>query len=226
MTGRYRRDPYVSHIARWISIRGRALQPDKGMAEAFLRRLDPAAEFFAFRTFSDTCYTLDGADDPLEMAIQGSLDTCWNELVRLNRLGAAISVTINQSNGRGRTPADIVRVRALFLDDDRGGGVSRFPLRPHLQVRTSIQHSHFYWFVDGLSPELFSRCQRQLAAGYQGDSRVFALNQSMQLPGLWRRKTATQAHLSMPITTSRLPNYRAEEMLSGLFSAESGRIGF
>lgn len=216
MTGRYRRDPFVSHIARWISDQGRALIPDRNMAETFLRRLDPLAESFSFRTFSDTCYTLEGAYDPLEMAIHGSLDACWHELVRLNRSGAAISVTINQTNGHGRAPSDIVRIRALFLDDDRGGDPGRFPLRPHLQVLTSLHHRHYYWFVDGMRLDDFPQCQRRLAECYQGDPRVFALNQSMQLPGLWRRKAATRARLSQTILLSDAPNYKSEEILKEL----------
>jgi hypothetical protein len=214
VTGRYRRDPFVSHIARWISVQGQALKPDRGMAEAFLMRLDSLAERFSFRTFSDTSYTREGGDDPLETAIHGTLDACWHELVRLNSAGAAIAVTINQTNGHGRTPSDIVRVRALFLDDDRGGDPDRFPLRPHLQVQTSWHHCHYYWFVDGMRLGDFSQWQRQLAAHYQGDPRVFALNQSMQLPGLWRRKRVIRPSLPRPILLSDARNYPVEDLFS------------
>lgn len=213
MTGRFHRDPCLDHVARWIAFQGEALIPDRGMAEHFLRRLDPGAERFSFRTFSDTGYTRAGAVDPLERAIHGSLDACWPELVRLNRAGAAISVTINETDGRGRTARDILRVRALFLDDDSGGGAGRFPLPPHLQVRTSGHRCHYYWFVDGLALEVFEDSQQCLAMAYGGDTRVFALNQSMQLPGLWRRKKVTEPRLPRPLTLTQTANYRAEELL-------------
>jgi hypothetical protein len=216
VTGRFHRDPCLAHVARWIAFRGEALIPDRGMAERFLQRLDPRARCFSFRTFSDTGYTRAGAFDPLERAIHGSLDACWSELVRLNRAGAAISVTINETNGRGRTASDIVRVRALFLDDDRGGDADRFPQQPHLQVRTSDHRCHYYWFVDGLPLETFEAYQQRLAVTYGGDSRVFALNQSMQLPGLWRRKMATEPRFPRLVTRFHGANYPAEAMLAML----------
>ena len=219
MSGRFRRDPCLDHVARWIAFRGGALIPDREMAETFLQRLDPRARRFSFRTFSDTEYTLAAARDPLERAMHGSLDDCWPELVRLSRAGAAVSVTVNETNGQGRTVGDIVRVRALFLDDDGGGDVGRFSLSPHLMVRTSASHCHYYWFVDGLSLASFEACQRQLAGRYGGDMRVCALNQSMQLPGLWRRKRVTQPRLPRSVPLSDAANYPVEQAVAALLPA-------
>ena len=219
MSGRFQRDPCLDHVARWIAFRGGALIPDREMAEAFLQRLDPRAQRFSFRTFSDTEYTLAAAHDPLERAMYSSLDDCWPELVRLNRAGAAISVTVNETNGKGRAVGDIVRTRALFLDDDGGGDAGRFPLQPHLQVRTSARHCHYYWFVDGLPLASFEACQRRLAERYGGDLRVCALNQSMQLPGLWRRKRITQPRLPTSVRLTDAANYPAEQVVAVLIPA-------
>jgi hypothetical protein len=185
---RYKRDPCRSHIAHWLANQGYGYRPQRSEAERFLKGLDPSADAFSFRTFSDTEYTRTGSRDPLEKAIHGTLDACWEQLKALNRLGAAISVTINRTNGKGRENTDIVRVRALFLDDDSGGDPERFPIKPHIQVETSPGHYHHYWLVDHIALEHFSTFQLGLAMEYQGDSRVQALNQSMQLPGFWRRK--------------------------------------
>jgi hypothetical protein len=177
--------------------------------------LDPDAEYFSFRTFSDTEYTRCGSRDPLEKAIHGSLDACWEQLLLLNRLGAVVSVTINRTNGMGRGITDIEHVRALFLDDDSGRSPQRFPLKPHIQVVTSPGHYHHYWLVNCLERDYFSALQQRLARAYQGDSRVQALNQSMQLPGFWRRKRVTRPRLShlLAIRNHALYEYHELEQL-------------
>jgi hypothetical protein len=186
------------------------------VAVRFLKGLDDTAACFSFRTFSDTEYTRIGSQgDPLEKAIHGTLDTCWEQLTTLNRLGAAISVTINRSNGNGRGDTDIEQIRALFLDDDSGANPHRFPLEPHIQVETSPGHYHHYWRVGNLPLHPFSTLQRRLARAYQGDSRVQALNQSMQLPGFWRRKNITRPRFSrLIVVRSHAPyTYRELEQL-------------
>lgn len=198
-------------MAEWIAQQGRALIADFSEAMRFLRALDPTAEFFSFRTFSDTPYTRQPGWDPLERATHGSLTNCWGELVELNRKGAAVSVTINRSNGQGREAADIQQVRALFLDDDKPPEVlDRFPLPPHIQLQTSPGHYHHYWLVEGLPLCLFGDLQSRLARRYGGDNKVMALNQSMQLPGIWRRKNLARPLLPSLHRISGCKPYPAE----------------
>ena len=193
---RVRVDPNVGHLAAWIATQGQALSCDYQQAQAFLQTLDPRAESFSFRTFSECHYTRQPGDDPLERAIHADLESCWSELTDLNCRGAAISVTINRTNGDGRAAEDIVAVRALFLDDDRAGEIPRhFGLPPQIQVETSPRRFHHYWLVEGLPLTDFSDLQRELAQRFDGDHRVAALNQSMQLPGCWRRKNLHQPRL-------------------------------
>jgi hypothetical protein len=186
-------DPCVGQIADWIAEQGHALTPQFDQAQRFLQALDPGAESFSFRTFSDTPYTRLPGRDPMQLALHGTLTQCWTQLVGLNQRGAAVSVTINRTNGRGRAAADIEEVRALFLDDDDPPqNLDRFPLSPHIQVQTSPGRFHHYWLVDELPLFRFSEYQRRLALRYGGDNKVMALNQSMQLPGFWRRKNLTR----------------------------------
>ncbi|ODB88991.1 hypothetical protein A3193_09300 [Candidatus Thiodiazotropha endoloripes] len=200
MKRRFQRDPCVAHLASWIVQSGRELKPDRQEAESFLQALDAEHQQFSFRTFSDSAYTRNGSKDPLETALHGSLSDCWERLVQLNGAGAVITATINQTNGIGRGVEDICRVRAIFIDDDQGIDVERFPVQPHIRVETSTDHYHYYWRVEALPLSEFQSCQQQLARRYQGDSRVQALNQSMQLPGFWRRKR---------LNSPRLPKIRA-----------------
>jgi hypothetical protein len=190
---RVRPDPCVAQVAAWIAEQGRKLKPCYAEAARFLQSLDPSAASFSFRSFSDTPYTRRPGWDPLERALQGPLVTCWEDLVELNQNGAAISVTINRTNGQGREAVDIQQVRALFLDDDSPPQhLDRFPLPPQIQVQTSPKRFHHYWLVSDLPLSHFSELQSQLAQRYGGDNKVMALNQSMQLPGLWRRKQLSQ----------------------------------
>ncbi|MCU7840332.1 MAG: hypothetical protein KZQ94_13260 [Candidatus Thiodiazotropha sp. (ex Troendleina suluensis)] len=212
MTGRFKRDPCISHIADWIAYRGQQLYPDRVQAEIFLERLDSQADFFSFRTFSDTQYTLALSHDPLERAIYGSLTACWNELVQLNRQGAVICVTINHTIGEGRESSDIDQVRALFIDDDRGGDPGRFPLQPHIRVESSPSHYHYYWLVQGLPLQRFTTYQQQLASCYQGDTRIQALNQAMQIPGFWRRKRVVEPRFPKILRISRHPPFQDSEL--------------
>ena len=195
MRGRFHPDPCLSHVAAWLRHSGGLLAPRRELAARFLHWLDPDAEEFAFRTFSDTSYTRLPGLDPLERELHGSLSACWDDLVELNRSGAAVAVTINQTNGRGRGVADIKRVRALFLDDDRGMAPDLFALPPHCRVESSEHHSHYYWLVSGLQTGVFVDALRRLASRFGGDDRVCALNQAMQLPGFWRRKRGREPHI-------------------------------
>ncbi len=188
-------DTRVSHIARWIAETGKRVLPDRAQARRFLRLLDPDAALFSFRTFSDTPYTRIPGSDPLERAIHGSLERCWAELTALNRAGAAICVTINATNGHGRRPRDVTRVRALFVDDDDPG--SRAVLLsppPDITVESSPGRYHHFWLVRDLVLEEFVPAQVRLANRYGTDRKVCSPNQAMALPGFWRRKSVGVVH--------------------------------
>jgi len=220
---RRRRDPCCAHLAAWLAFRGRQLQPLPGEAARFLRALDPQAKGFSFRTFSDTPYTRRPDGDPLEWALHGPLEACWPRLLELNRQGAAICVTINATACRGswfapgshgRGPADIRRVRALFIDDDRPPVSSRgrFALTPQIQVVSSAGRYHHYWLVRELPLGRFSRLQQRLAERFGADHRVAALNQAMQLPGLWRRKQPQRPVLPRLRRITAIPPYDEREI--------------
>lgn len=220
---RRRFDANVAHVAAWMGRRGERLQPDRGQAERFLHLLDPNAEWFSFRIFSASPYTRLPGKDPLEQVLQGRLDACWDELRRLNRLGAAIAVTINESDGRGRAQHNITRVRALFVDDDAPARRRRpFSLPPDCSVQSSPGHFHHYWLTRDVPLADFIAAQRRLAGVYQTDSKVCALNQSMSLPGFFWRKDARAAHLvrlNHRFEGARSQPLPADELMASLLAA-------
>ena len=99
----------------------------------------------------------------------------------------------------------MVRVRALFVDDDdpEGRTLSLEP-EPDITVQSSPGRYHHYWRVLGLALEAFAPAQVRLANRYGTDRRVCALNQAMTLPGFWRRK-----RLGVPYRT-RLVRLRSD----------------
>ena len=96
---------------------------DYDQAARFLLLLDEIAESFTFQTFTD-CKTKrdngrkNGQGDTLARVIHDSLENCWPVLCRLNNQGAGIYVTVNETDGNGRTADHIIRVRAVFEEQD------------------------------------------------------------------------------------------------------------
>ncbi|TIX17237.1 MAG: hypothetical protein E5V41_11455 [Mesorhizobium sp.] len=169
-------------------------------SERFLRIIDPDATSFTFQTIDDVM--IEGPDgqmvkrnDPkLLKTRHGSIHKHAKELSRLNKLGAGVYVTINETNGRGRKAEDIVRVRAVFVDLDGAPlePVLRHPCPPHMVVETSAGKWHAYWRVDGLELSEFRAAQLKLISQFGGDEVVQDLPRVMRLPGFFHRKGEPQ----------------------------------
>lgn len=91
--------------------------------------LDSDATFFTFQTFDDDS---DRKDPKLVQVLNGTLEKHLPTLAELNRKGAGIFVTINETDGEGRKAENIVRVRHLFVDLDGA------PLEPEV-------HADYLW---------------------------------------------------------------------------------
>ncbi len=219
-------DTHSAHVAAWLYHSGRKLIADRCQAEAFLSLLDPGAVFFSFRSFSETHYTRIKGGDPLEHALHGSLADCWDRLVGLNRAGAAITVTINATNGTGRQVEDVVCVRALFVDDDHPHRRDvPLALDPQIRVLSSPGRFHHYWLVRNCPLADHSGYQRSLAEALDTDHRVLSLNQSMALPGFWRRKRVTTPCQTRLLEIGRVPAYDCAAAMCALLGGNAGDPG-
>jgi hypothetical protein len=107
--------------------------PNRVDAEQFLSALDPAAEKFTFQTFDDS--PLD--TKMLARKLHGSLEKRWDELASLNQVGAGVFVTVNATDFKGRSAANIKHVRALFIDLDGAPLPETFHVDPHIIVESS-----------------------------------------------------------------------------------------
>jgi hypothetical protein len=153
-------------------------------SEGFLSLLDPKAPAFTFQTFDDD----KGRRNPaLLNVLHGSLPSQNEKLRRLNRRGAGIFVTINETDGCARKAENVIRVRAIWQDDDQGyDGV--FPLPPSVVVSTSPGKYQRLWLADGLSKEDFKGLMRTMVAEYGSDKNAADISRVLRLPAFYHNK--------------------------------------
>ena len=105
---------------------------DRDQIEHFMRALDPDAKWFTIQTFTDREHK--PSPDPFANVFNISRFT--RGVLDLYAQGAGMWVTINDTDGKGRKASDVIRIRAVWQEDD-GGYEGEFPLEPSLVVETS-----------------------------------------------------------------------------------------
>lgn len=156
------------------------------LAHSFLTALDEDSDAWCFQTFDDRT----DKDRRLTRQFHGSLEDHADELRQLNEQGAGVFVTVNETNGRGRTKADIKRIRALFVDLDGSPlqPVLQAPVRPHIVTQTSRGRFHAYWRVRDCGLDQAEPALKQLIERYQADPACSDLSRVLRLPGFYHRK--------------------------------------
>lgn len=179
------------------------LQPDLGHAAQHLMLLDETAEAFTFQCFTDG---EDAPDpDPLAKWRHGTLDDLADWLTAMNRKGAGIFVTVNETDGRGRSKDNIVRARALWQEADRGDEPS-LPVEPHIVIESSPGKHHRYILVDDLPLELFEAVQQRMVDDFGSDSNAKDRARVLRLAGFFHLKDPEHPHMVRIIEqSSRLP---------------------
>lgn len=135
----------------------------------------------------------------------GSISHLSGELVRLNEAGAAVSISVNQTNGQGRTKGDMVALRGLHADLDRKNASAPFARNsisptPNLLTNTGNEGGHHaYWLFthpvncDG-NPDRIARHEQQLRqiqrqyAHLGADPAVTDISRPLRSPGFYNRK--------------------------------------
>ena len=148
--------------------------------------LDADAERWTFQTFDNRDH-----NRKLARILHGSLDEHAETLSELNCQGAAICVTMNETDFRGTSKENIRRVRALVADLDGAPleAVRDCRLRPHIIVETSPGRYHVYWLVEEDFPLAeFQDTQRGVAKAFDGDTAVALLTHRARLPGFFHMK--------------------------------------
>jgi hypothetical protein len=166
---------------------------DYNEARRFLQLLDPDATAFTFQTFDDS----PRKDSALARVRHGSLEDLWPELVQLGEMGAGTFVTVNDTDGKGRTAENITRQRTNWIDADDAKGIPNTPLEPSIGVRTSPGKGHLYFVVTDseMTPEQHRGIQERLIADYGSDPNAKDVARVLRLPGTYHRKDPSKPHL-------------------------------
>ena len=169
------------------------LIPDFDQAQRFLTLLDEEEESFTFQTFADT----PGAKSSPSLYVKilhGSLEEHWKELTRLNREGAGVFVTVQETDGAGRKNENITGIRAIFQEDDSGSG-AQFPVDPHITVESSPRKYHRYFLTEGAPLEEFESVQQRMVETYGSDPNAKDRARVLRLPGFYHQKDPGNPHL-------------------------------
>jgi putative DNA primase/helicase len=174
------------------------LKADIALAEQFLTLLDEEAEAFTFQTFADSPQAKaedkerERKSQPKKYAhvFHGPLSRHAAALESLNRIGAGVFVTVNQTDLRGRKAENIQRVRAVFADTDGADLAPILNATPEANfiVESSPGNAHPYWLVDDLPLAQFEGVQRRIADRFGTDPSVTDLPRVLRLPGFYHRK--------------------------------------
>jgi hypothetical protein len=162
------------------------MRPDLIQAQAFLTALDEGADSWTFQTFAD-----DGSGRrELIRLLHGSLEKHGATLEQLNDKGAGIFVTVNETDGRGRTKGNITRGRALFVDLDGAPiePVRDSPMPPHIVVESSPNRYHAYWRVVDCPLTACEPALKELIRRFDGDPACSDRSRILRLPGFLHRK--------------------------------------
>lgn len=173
------------------------LCPDKSAAQRYLTLLDEAADAFTFQTFDDN-KERKGKDNNLARILNGTLDEHFDELAELNRRGAGVFITVNQTDLKGRKLGNIVRPRCVFQEADRTGAPVP-PIAPHIVVESSPGKFHRYWLIDQEGDAVpwsdWSAVERRLVADFGSDPNAKDSARVLRLPGFFHVKNPAQPHL-------------------------------
>ena len=145
--------------------------------------LYPFGEEHSFQTFCDK-----GKNKRIIKQLHGTIDQHIDELTELNKKGAGVYFTVNQTNLEGRTTKHITKVRAVFCDFDGTPMPDKFDVPPHFIINTSPNKYHVYWLVDDMPKETFTLYQQALASKFGSDRAVKDLPRIMRVAGFWHNK--------------------------------------
>lgn len=202
----FQRYGYGFALENWVEEREEHHRDRRITAEKFLGLLDREVDGFTFQTFDDTGQKR----KTLARVFNGSLAHYWNALWELNAQGAGIYVTINRTDGKGRSAKNIKGVRALFVDLDGAplDPVMQYKLPPHFVIESSPGKFHCYWRVDDVALDQFKPLQKALAARFGGDN-VCDLPRVLRLPGMFHCKG--EPFLSRIVSTHDATAYKVAD---------------
>lgn len=178
------------------------MEVDRSQAERFIINLTgddsaPTSLELDWATFHDN---EDLNPDSPVFRVRGTLVTVWDKLIKANKQGSGVFVTINESNGKSFLDLDIIRIRAIFIDDDGNDPpVTRDSIKHRLDPSTTVQSCHgqhnYFLVAAGETTDDFTHIQKSLAKKFDTDKTICNLGRVMRLPGTIHMKDPTKPFL-------------------------------
>jgi hypothetical protein len=109
-------------------------------------------------------------------------------LEKLNSMKACISLTINETDGKGRKKENIKRVRACWADMDGVPLPKTWEEEPSIIVETSPGRYHVYYLTDDVPLESFKTLQEGIAQYFGSDPQNNDLTKCLRMPGFYHQK--------------------------------------
>ncbi len=176
------------------------LKIDLDEARRFLKCLSPENPIEVFQTFDDMeIISKDGSRKKrgradLARILIGTLDQHAETLQNLNKQGAGIFDTVNQTDGKGRCRDNITAIRSYYIDQD-GGSPPNHILIPTMIVKTARGFHYYLCAKIGASLDNFTLVQTGLIEYYNSDPAVKTPERVMRLPGFFHMKDPYNPHL-------------------------------
>ena len=137
------------------------------------------------------------------------------DLEARNEYRACCSLTINETDGNGRTGQNMKRIRSLFADfDDPDTVLPVFPIKPSMIVESSPSKYHVYFFttIENESYNVplasFKGLQESIATKYKTDDSMKDVTKALRIPGFWHCKKE-------PFFMSRIIDYTGNRYTFG-----------
>jgi len=140
-------------------------------------------EEHSFQTFDDK-----GKNRKLIKQFHGTIKEHFHALAELNKQGAGVFFTVNQTDLLGRSSKNIIKVRAVFIDLDGAPLPKSFESQPHLIINTSPNKYHCYWLVSDMPIKSFELYQKALATKYNSDMVIHDKTRLMRVAGFFHCK--------------------------------------
>lgn len=187
---------------------------DPNMVRAYLKALTGTGEYsdaVTFQTFDDK-----GINKRLANIRHLRRATAFlDKLAITQQKGAGIFVMVNKGDGKGRSAANVVEVRALFIDlDGSPWEPAAEMLRPHIRVESSQGRYHLYWLVSDCSLDQFKPIQQAIAKKFNGDKTCVDLARVLRVPGFMHQKY--EPVMTQLVEVNNLRRYTTQQILDGL----------
>jgi hypothetical protein len=133
--------------------------------------------------------------------IHGSFDSVKDRLAAYNKRGYGVFVTVNETDGRGRSTENITRVRAVFQEKDGDGTIEEDQvdlanciLGPSISVQSSLPSKIHDWFLcdpsDPLSVDDYEGIQRRMIKSHGSCEDAKDLARVLRVAGFFHCKYA------------------------------------